>query len=179
MNRHLILCAVVALSIPTASIRTFAQHPAMPPGMTHEEHLAQMQRDAEIKKRGALAMGFDQERVAHHFLLRPDGGVIQVEVPDASDEINRNAIRTHLRQIATAFGAGSFDAPLMTHGEVPPGVPALQRLKSSVTYAYEETPNGGRVRIATRDAEALAAVHEFLRYQITEHRTGDPMEVTQ
>ena len=28
------------------------QHPSMPPGMTHEEHLAQMQKDAEMKKRG-------------------------------------------------------------------------------------------------------------------------------
>ncbi|PYR73529.1 MAG: hypothetical protein DMF86_20265 [Acidobacteria bacterium] len=33
----------------------------------------------------------------------------------------------------------------------------------------------GRVRITTKDARALEAVHAFLRYQIKEHRTGDPM----
>jgi len=31
------------------------------------------------------------------------------------------------------------------------------------------------VRITTKDARALEAVHAFLRYQIKEHRTGDPM----
>jgi hypothetical protein len=31
------------------------------------------------------------------------------------------------------------------------------------------------VRIATSNAEALDAVHAFLRYQITEHKTGDPL----
>jgi len=35
------------------------------------------------------------------------------------------------------------------------------------------------VRITTRDGEALAAVHEFLRYQIREHHTGDPLTVPQ
>ena len=29
-----------------------AQHPAMPAGMTHEAHLAQMKREAEVKRRG-------------------------------------------------------------------------------------------------------------------------------
>jgi hypothetical protein len=151
----------------------------MPPGMTHEEHLAQMQKDAEMKKRGALAMGFEQDSVAHHFVLTPNGGTIDVSVRDASDETNRAAIRTHLQQIATAFASGSFEAPLLTHAEVPPGVPALQRLKSNVTYTFEETPGGGQVRITSDVAEAFAAVHEFLRYQIREHHTGDSMVVRQ
>jgi hypothetical protein len=34
-----------------------AQHPAMPAGMSHEEHRKQMARDAELKKRGDAAMG--------------------------------------------------------------------------------------------------------------------------
>jgi hypothetical protein len=169
--------ALLTIVILSAGSSASAQHPAMPPGMTHEEHLAQMQKDAEMKKRGALAMGFDQDRVAHHFGLTPNGGTIDVGVRDTSDATNRDAIRTHLHQIAAAFAAGSFEAPLMTHAQMPPGVAALQRLKSRVTYTFEETPEGGRVRIATDAAEALAAVHEFLRYQIREHHTGDPMVV--
>lgn len=47
---------------------------------------------------------------------------IDVSVRDASDETNRAAIRTHLQQIATAFASGSFEAPLLTHAEVPPGI---------------------------------------------------------
>jgi hypothetical protein len=31
------------------------------------------------------------------------------------------------------------------------------------------------VRIVTHDSEALKAVHEFLAFQIKDHRTGDPV----
>jgi hypothetical protein len=33
------------------------------------------------------------------------------------------------------------------------------------------------VRITSSDAEALAAVHDFLRFQIKGHKTGDTTEV--
>jgi hypothetical protein len=39
-----------------------AQHTAMPAGMSHEQHMAQMKRDAEMKQHGNLAMGFDQDK---------------------------------------------------------------------------------------------------------------------
>jgi hypothetical protein len=122
-------------------------------------------------------MNFDLDATVHHFLLMRDGGAIQVEVKNPSDESNRLAVRTHLRHIAAAFANGDFDAPMLTHGETPAGVPVLQRLESSVTYTFSETPNGGRVRIVTKNREALAAVHDFLRYQIREHRTHDPLRV--
>jgi hypothetical protein len=41
-----------------------------------------------------------------------------------------------------------------------------------------ETPKGGRVNIVTTDAAALGAVHEFLKYQIVEHKTGDSTTAT-
>ena len=53
----------------------------------------------------------------------------------------------------------------------------MRRLKARITYTYEETPAGGRVRISTRDKQALAAVHAFLRFQIADHRTGDPTTI--
>jgi len=149
----------------------------MPPGMTHEQHLAQMQRDADLDKRGAIAMGFDQDKVAHHFKLTAEGGAIHVGVRDASDDVNRRAIRTHLQAIAVAFADGRFDAPVLTHAQEPPGVPALQRLKSTVTYTFGETPDGGLVRIVSMNADAIEAIHEFLRFQITEHHTGDPLTI--
>ena len=38
------------------------QHPSMPAGMSHEEHQKQMQKDADLKRRGEAAMGFDQDK---------------------------------------------------------------------------------------------------------------------
>jgi hypothetical protein len=43
-------------------------------------------------------------------------------------------------------------------------------------YRYEDLPQGGAVRIVTTSDRARQAVHEFLRYQIKEHQTGDPTE---
>lgn len=58
-------------------------------------------------------------------------------------------------------------------------VPVLERLKSEVTYRFEKTDGGGKVRIATKNAEALKGLHEFLRFQISGHQTGDSPAVQQ
>jgi hypothetical protein len=141
--------------------------------MSHEEHRKEMDRDAALNKRGADAMGFDQDATVHHFRLAATGGSIEVEVRRADDDAQREQIRTHLRQIVDDFAQGDFGKPLATHAEVPPGVAGMQAHRAAITYRYEETPLGARVRIETADADALKAVQAFLRYQIAEHKTGD------
>src|SRR5262249_2799492 len=152
---------IVIVSIAWAAAVS-AQHPAMPPGMTHEQHQAQMNQEAELKQRGAAAMGFDQDAVTHHFRLETDGGQIEVGANVAADTRTRDAIRRHFQAIATDFAAGRFDAPFATHGAVPPGVETMQRLSAAVSYTFEATTRGGRVRIRSSSAEAVGAVHEFL-----------------
>ena len=122
-------------------------------------------------------MGFDQDKTTHHFLLFDDGGAIDVSVKDESDTTNRDAIRAHLPHIAMMFGAGNFDAPMLVHDTAVPGTAEMSKLKDRIAYTYAETPKGGRVDITTSDAGALAAVHAFLRFQISDHRTGDSLEV--
>jgi hypothetical protein len=131
----------------------------------------------DMLTRGAQAMGFDQDRTVHHFLLYEDGGAIDVGVKEASDHANLHAVRQHLQQIAGLFKAGDFGKPALTHAQQVPGTADMTRLREHITYQYEETPAGGRVRIATRDADALSAVHAFLHFQIEDHRTGDPRVV--
>jgi hypothetical protein len=139
-----------------------------PPGDPH----------AQMNHRGAQVMGFDQDKTAHHFLLYEDGGAIDVSVKDARDTKNRDAIRAHLPHIAQMFGQGTFDAPMLVHDtKNVPGAVDLARLKDRVRYKYAETPTGGRVDIVTSDAEALKAVHSFLKFQITDHKTGDALTV--
>lgn len=154
-----------------AVVMSLMQHPSMPAGMTHEEHLRQMQKDAELKKRGAIAMGFDQDKTTHHFKTAPDGGTIEVEANDPADATSRAQIRAHLKEIAAAFSRGDFAKPFETHAEVPPGVAAMTRLKDAIAFTYRETADGGRVQIRTTNVEALQAVHAFLEYQIREHHT--------
>ena len=74
-------------------------------------------------------------------------------------------------------GAGNFDAPMLVHDAKVPGTAELAKLKDHVTYTYAETLRGGRVDIVTADPVALQAVYAFLRFQITDHKTGDSLEV--
>jgi hypothetical protein len=122
-------------------------------------------------------MGFDQARTVHHFRIYADGGAIDVAVKDPADRVNLDAIRSHLPHIAQLFGNGRFDLPMVVHARVVPGTTELARLTHAVTYRYVETPGGGRVDIVTTNAEALAAVHRFLAFQIADHATGDPTTV--
>jgi hypothetical protein len=130
---------------------------------------------AQMNERGEKGMGFSQTATKHHFFLKQDGGVIQVEANDQKDETNRDNIRMHLGHIARAFQSGDFDIPMFVHDTIPPGVPEMKRLQKQILFTFEETPAGGRVVISTANAEALAAIHRFLRFQIEEHKTGDPL----
>jgi hypothetical protein len=177
MHKHIRHIAASGLFAASTTPAAFAQHPEMPPAMTHQEHQAQMQNDGELKRRGAAAMGFDQDKTTHHFRLYATGGAIEVVVTRVADEANVSQVRTHLREIATQFAAGDFSKPFGTHGEMPPGVRTMQQRKSALTFQYEETTTGGRVRITASDPQATDAIHEFLRYQIREHATGDTLTV--
>ena len=134
---------------------------------------------AGVDKRGDHVMGFSHEKTTHHFLLYADGGAIEVTANDPKDTQSRDQIRMHLSHIAKMFAKGDFDAPMLIHDRVPPGVPVLQKLKTGVAYRFEEIESGGRVRISTKNSEARSAVYEFLRFQITDHQTGDTGEIVE
>jgi hypothetical protein len=60
---------------------------------------------------------------------------------------------------------------------LPPGVPVMKDKRVEVSCTFEELPTGGRVRIKTANADALIAIHAFLRFQIEDHHPGDTIEV--
>jgi hypothetical protein len=132
----------------------------------------------DLATRGDHAMGFSHEKTTHHFLLYADGGAIQVTANDPHDSESRDQVRMHLGHITQMFAAGDFQIPMLVHAEAPPGVPVMKKLKSEIKYTFEKLDQGGRVRIRTKRSEAVAAIHEFLRYQISDHQTGDPLKVT-
>ena len=132
----------------------------------------------QMHGRGAAVMGFDLDKTAHHFYLYADGGAIEIGVREPLDAADRDAIRSHLPHIASMFGDGDFDAPMLVHDTKDvPGIAVLAERRQQIRYRYVETPSGGRVDITTRDPAALEALHQFLRYQVREHHTGDSGEV--
>ena len=125
--------------------------------------------------RGDDAMNFDQAKTTRHFKLLPDGGAIEITANDPSDTASQDAIRQQIPKIATMFGQGNFNIPWLIPDQKPPCVGTMEQLKSRISYTAKNVPNGGRLRITTADPEGVKAVHDFLRFQIQEHKTGDSL----
>jgi hypothetical protein len=125
-----------------------------------------------LQRRGARVMGVDQYTSMHQFEALADGGRIELQ-RDVEDSAGVEAIRDHLRTIARQFAAGDFSASATIHAREVPGTAAIRARRASIRYAFRPLPRGGEVRITTRDAAALRAVHEFLAFQRADHRTEE------
>jgi hypothetical protein len=139
----------------------------------HKEHTNASQHQTEVERHGDAAMGFPHDTTTHHFRLLPDGGAIEVTVNDSYDTADLQAIRSHLAHIVAMFSNGDFSIPMFVHSQVPPGVTEMKDKRTEISYSLEELPTGGRVRIVTRNHDALNAVHDFLNFQIEDHQTRD------
>ena len=174
--KTLVLIILTALFFGLA-ISTSAQNANHDQGMAdcpmHAQHTAQDSHHAVVEKHGDEAMGFAHDKTTHHFRMLPDGGALEVTANDPNDKRDLQAIRSHLSQIAVAFAKGDFSTPVFVHDGVPPGTTTMKLLRTQIRYAYEEIPSGGRVRIQSSNEVALAAIADFLRFQITDHGTGD------
>ncbi len=138
------------------------------PMMKHRDHAA------GVDSRGDMAMGFSHEKTTHHFRLLKNGGVIEIDVKDPSDVLDRDRIRMHLTHIAKMFSNGDFSVPMFIHDETPPGAAVMKRLANEIAYGYEPTERGASIHIIATKAEAIRSIHAFLKFQITDHRTTDP-----
>jgi hypothetical protein len=144
----------------------------------HEQHqAAQDEHRQGVVERGDHVMGFSHDKATHHFLLYGDGGAIDVQSNNSEDSVTRDAIRSHFIHIVTMFAAGDFSAPMLIHAQNPPGTETMKRLREQIQYKLENTERGARIRITANNAEALQAVHTFLRFQIADHQTKDSTEV--
>ena len=132
-----------------------------------------MDHQAALNQHGDQVMGFSHEKTSHHFVLTTDGGLIEVRAKDLTDTASLSQIRGHFQHIVRLFADGNFNAPMLVHSQDVPGTATMARLKSSLHWDMQEIPRGARLTIAADNKEALDAVHDFLRFQIADHGTGD------
>ena len=157
---------VAALGALSASAQKPHDHASCP-------HRPADAHGAAVDQRHDRTTGMAPETSVHHFGITSRGGVIRLEVATAADEVGRDQARRHLEHVAQSFAAGDFAMPMFIHGQVPPGASAMARLRDAIRYRYEPTARGGRITIDTSNGEARKAIHEFLRFQIQDHRTQD------
>jgi hypothetical protein len=137
-----------------------------------QDHQAQ-DHQAMVNEHGDHVMGFSHEKTTHHFELHYFGGVIDVSANDVKDTESRDQIRGHFHHIAQMFADGNFNVPMLVHSTAVPGTATMTRLKDQLHWDLQETPRGARITITADNKEALDAVHQFLRFQIEDHKTGD------
>ena len=128
---------------------------------------------AMVNEHGEHVMGFSHEKTTHHFELHYDGGTIDVRANDVKDTGSRDQIRAHFHHIAQMFADGNFKAPMLVHSTTVPGTETMSRLKDELHWDLQETRRGARLTVTADNKTALDAVHEFLRFQIQDHKTGD------
>jgi hypothetical protein len=128
---------------------------------------------AGVDHRHDQTTGMAPATTVHHFAITSRGGMIRLEAASAADETGRDQARGHLEHVAESFAAGDFSMPMFIHGRVPPGTSAMARLRDAIRYRYEPTDRGGQITIDTSNREARRAIHDFLRFQIRDHRTED------
>ena len=159
----LALTGFAALAAPLAAQTT--------PTPGHDHHAA-------VNERGDHVMGFDHEKTTHHFRLTKSGGVIEVSANDPKDTDSRDAIQQHMGHIAKMFSEGDFNAPMLIHAQVPPGVPEMKAKLKAIAWKPVNTRTGANIVITSKDPAAINAIHQFLIFQIQDHQTGDPTTVS-
>jgi hypothetical protein len=127
---------------------------------------------ADVQRRGQSVMGVDQYTSKHVFEDLPDGGRIVLDRDDATDTAAIRTIRAHMRVIEAAFQRGDFTLPGIVHAQAVPGTRVMAGKREAISYRAAERPRGAEVRIQTSDPAAVAAVHEFLKFQRSDHRAA-------
>ncbi|HSJ32467.1 MAG TPA: hypothetical protein VK933_13585 [Longimicrobiales bacterium] len=150
-----------------------AAQPAQADHSAHAAHAAAANDTAfaALQARGLKAMGVDQYTSTHRFDALDDGGRIELQ-RDVDDAAGVTQIREHLQGIAAAFKSGDFSTPAFVHMQQVPGADVMAARRNVITYTFSELPRGGELRITTRDPAALEAIHAFLSFQRSDHRTA-------
>ncbi len=133
----------------------------------------QQDHKTSVEEHGDKVMGFSHEKTTHHFVLTADGGLIEARANDIKDTATLDQIRGHFQHIVRMFADGNFNAPMLVHSQNVPGTATMTRLKTELHWSLQELPRGARITITADNQETLEAVHDFLRFQIADHGTGD------
>jgi hypothetical protein len=130
--------------------------------------------DPALLTRATRVSGVDSERVNRHFYVLKNGGAVEITAKDANDDATIKAIQTYLKKESDLWMKGNFDNIAAVYGRAPEATTQLKKLRDNVTYAVVPEENGAVVRMLTINPMAKSAIHDYLRFQIDQLKTGDP-----
>jgi hypothetical protein len=143
---------------------------AVSAGVQMDARAADVQRQAEVARRGADVMPFDLKATTHIFTKTERGGVQRVVAKDVSNAVQTRLVREHLREIQQQFKKGDFSGPAHIHGVDMPGLAELKAAApGAVSVNIADVPGGAELTYTTRDAGLVAALHRWFDAQLTDH----------
>ena len=159
LTKRMISLVLLLLILGTASL---SQHP-------------QPYVDPALLQRASRVTGIDSDRVQRHFYVLKNGGAIEITAKDANDEATIKAIRTWLKKESDFFTKGNYESAAAIYGKAPESTIQLKKLRDEVNFAMVQEDNGAVLRMLTVNPQAKAAIHEYLKFQIDQLGTGDPI----
>ena len=119
--------------------------------------------------RGDIAMGFDQNKIMHHFMATSTGGQIMIVALDSNDSETISQIKTHVVDIQQEFSQGNFTKPFFIHAQEVPGTNVMAEKKDLIEYSIKELDDGAILVLTTQDSELIQAIQQFMEFQGSEH----------
>lgn len=141
------------LQIQSSSSNTTGDHMAM--NHSQMDHMNMNMNQAEMLKRGDIAMEFNQSKISHQFVITPDGGEIKISALDSNDNQTISQIKNHVKNIQKEFSAGDFNRSSFIHATNVPGADVMTDKKDLIDYSIVEMNNGSSLILKTNDTEVI------------------------
>jgi hypothetical protein len=123
-----------------------------------------------VLERGNIVMGFDQNKIMHHFMATSTGGRIMIVALNSSDSETIKQIKDHVIDIQYEFSQANFTKPFFIHDQQVPGTDIMAMKKDLIIYGIEQLNNGAVLVLTTDDKELQNAINQFMQFQGIEHK---------
>ena len=123
----------------------------------------------KMLERGAISMGFNQNKIVHQFVATPSGGKIIILALNSSDKQTINQIKDHVMDIRKEFSEGNFTKPFFIHAQEVPGTKIMSEKKDLIKYNILEMKNGFSLVLTTNNKVLIDAIRQFVEFQAREH----------
>lgn len=133
----------------------------------------------EMNARFSRVLGVSVEKIVLHFYLVKNGGVIDLTAKDPKDAITVNAIQKYLQNQKELWEKGKESAVTDIHEKPPESAATMRKLRNDITFYAAKTDNGGDLRMFSINEQARVAIQDYMRFEITEHKTGDSVTLDQ
>lgn len=142
----------------------------------HCAFASDVQRHADVAKRGRDVMPFSLKATTHIFTKTGEGGIQRVVARNSADAGQARLVRLHLKGIKQQFLKGDFSGPSHIHGKDMPGLEELRSAKQDqLAIEYRDVKGGAELSYRTVDPMMVAALHKWFDAQLSDHG-ADAME---